>query len=75
MHPRQIPVHRVGLGGLNAGAARHHAGIEGFTAERTTGIDPGAAARHVGGIERLAVERSPVVPLYRGRSRSIRGDD
>jgi hypothetical protein len=35
--------------GLDPGAARHHAGIEGLAADRATGIGPGAAARHVEG--------------------------
>jgi hypothetical protein len=36
------------LAGLDAGAARHRAGIEGLAAERATGIGP-AQRRHVEG--------------------------
>jgi hypothetical protein len=39
----------AGLAGLDLGAARHRAGIEGLAAERSTGIGPGAAARRVEG--------------------------
>jgi hypothetical protein len=40
---------RAGLAGLDAGGARHHAGIEGLAAEHATGNGPGAAAPHVEG--------------------------
>jgi len=51
--PASVPAQRRGtsrgsrpIAGLDAGAARHRAGIEGLAAERATGIGPGAAARH-----------------------------
>jgi len=44
------------IAGLDAGAARHRAGIEGLAADRTTGIGPGAPAWPVKG---LATDRRP----------------
>jgi len=43
------------IAGLDTGAARHRAGIEGLAAERATGIGPAAAARCVEG---LAADRA-----------------
>jgi hypothetical protein len=44
------------LAWLDAGAARHRAGIKSVAADRATGIGPGAASRRVEG---LAADRPP----------------
>jgi hypothetical protein len=67
----------AGLAGLDPGAARHRAGIEGLAAERTTGIGPGAAhgasraSRPIAGLDagaarhRAGIERLAPRPVVR----------
>jgi hypothetical protein len=54
------------LAGLDPGAARHRAGIEGLAADPPTGIGPGATARHVEG---RGTSAASVLAQRRGTSR------
>jgi hypothetical protein len=65
------------IAGLDAGAARHHAGTKGRAADRITG-GAGVAARHVKGSRITATRRSvmcsrsrPVLPRLLCRARRI----